>query len=736
MQETEMEPVQQEYTFALDIGTRSVIGIVGRMQRGVFNVVDTEYAEHDKRAMFDGQIEDIEQVARIAGLVKDRLEARLGVSFNNVCVAAAGRALRTCASSFDIELDPDEPVTNQNIYQLEMGAIGIAQDTVNANENIGEGDIGLFCVGHSVTGYYLDDYRMTTILGHKGRSARAEVIATFLPNQVVDSLRSAMALINLNIINITLEPIAAMNAVIPAELRLLNLALVDIGAGTSDIAISDSGSVVAYTMATIAGDEITEYLMKRYLIDFATAEKLKAAASGDRSEVSYTDILGFGYNIAASELLDALATPVSALAEEICNRITACNDDKSPVAVFLVGGGSKVPMLGTAVAERLGIDASKVAVGGSAFMKKQTSGQVDVSDPEYATPLGIAITAASYAEHNSMHVFVNDNKVQMLRSAGYTVMNALLMCGYKYPQLMGKSGRSIRFGINGESLMVRGGLPRPAEITVNDKPASIATALENGDRIIIMPSLSGADAEPHVGDYTKSPDEPTVTLDGIPCCFGELAMIDGKQVRRDRVINHNDEITTRWVCSLGELCADIGMVTEGRHFTANGERATLDFLLRDGDVILSEDDSYSFDDIKEIADSIDASAAEPAADPIVDEAVAIELDGVELVPEQDIAEAVILEAVDSETRPEASRQPENTGNLPTICITLNQRSIELPPKEDKTPYLFLDMLNLVDIDPTKPEGDIVLRVNSQNASYLQEIHQGDSIQIYWSSREE
>ena len=40
-----------------------------------------------------------------------------------------------------------------------------------------------------------------------------------------------------------------MNAVIPAELRLLNLALVDIGAGTSDIAISENGSVSAYTMA-------------------------------------------------------------------------------------------------------------------------------------------------------------------------------------------------------------------------------------------------------------------------------------------------------------------------------------------------------------------------------------------------------------------------------------------------------------------------------------------------------
>ncbi|MEG0942107.1 MAG: cell division FtsA domain-containing protein [Angelakisella sp.] len=683
------DTAQQEYLFALDIGTRSVIGIVGKRENGLFHVVDVEREEHKKRAMFDGQIEDIEQVAKVAGLVKSRLEQRLGTSFSHVCVAAAGRSLRTSRASFEMPLNPDEPVGSQTVYQLEMGAIGLAQDEVNSRD--ADEEKSMFCVGYSVIGYQLDGYPMTTILGHRGKSVKVEVIATFLPNQVVDSLRSAMNIIHLNIINLTLEPIAAMNAVIPTELRLLNLALVDIGAGTSDIAISDKGSVVAYTMATVAGDEITESVMKRYLVDFAVAENLKAMAAKGNDPICYTDILGFEYTISLEELLATLRPSVEELAGEICKRIVECNGGP-PVAIFLVGGGSKVPLLGSAVAKLLGIDSKKVAIGGNNYMKRQTSGELDLSDPEYATPLGIAITASVYAEQNSMCVYVNDQKVHMLRSAGFTVMNALLMCGYKYTQLMGKSGKSLSFRLNGENMLVRGGLPQPAQITVNNKPASIATAVENDDRIIIMPSLSGGDACATVGEFMKTSADQTVTVDGIPFAIGELPFANGLQVSRDYIIQDGDTITTVWIHSLAELCRKEGILTEGRHFTAHDKPVLLNDLLRDGDSMLSADDSYEFCPVS--------------------------------------AEKSIF--VDEEVIPPPQSPPQGQ----PIHVTLNRHAIELYPKADGSPYQFLDMLNFVDIDPQKPEGDIVLKLNGQNTSYLQEIHDNDAVQIYWSKRED
>lgn len=706
MQDSNRDVAQQEYLFALDIGTRSVIGIVGTRRDGVFHVVDVEREEHEKRAMFDGQIEDIAQVAKVAGVVKSRLEERLGITLCNVCVAAAGRALCTSRTGFALTLNADEPISSQMVYQLEMGAIGLAQDEVNSRE--ANEEKSMFCVGYSVVSYKLDDYPMTTVLGHKGHDASVEVLATFLPNQVVDSLRSAMSLIDLNIINLTLEPIAAMNAVIPSELRLLNLVLCDIGAGTSDIAISDKGSVVAYTMATVAGDEITESLMKRYLVDFATAEQLKATASRGDDPVCYTDILGFDYTISLEELLDALRPSVKELAAEICNRIMEVNGS-APVAVFLVGGGSKVPLLGGAVAKLLGIDTKKVAIGGSNYMKKQAEGNVDISDPEYATPLGIAITAASYAEQNSMCVYVNDQKVHMLRSAGFTVMNALLMCGYKYTQLMGKSGKSLSFRLNGENMLVRGGLPQPAEITVNDKPAGIATAVERDDRIIIMPSLSGGDAHTVVSGFMKTGGGGTVTVDGVPYAIGELPLVNGVQVTPHYLLAENDDVKTKWVHSLWELCSHVGILTEGRHFYIGGQPAAFSDLLHDGDAVVSEDDSYAFRPVS------------------ADEPVVPQLRQIQEPQQQQTTE---LSRAPVEPAPPA--EPQGT----PIHVTVNRRAAELYPKADGMPYQFLDMLNLVDIDPTKPEGDIVLRLNGENTSYLAEIHDGDTVQIYWSLRED
>ena len=74
---------------------------------------------------------------------------------------------------------------------------------------------------------------------------------------------------------LTLEPIAAINVLIPPSMRRLNVALVDIGAGTSDIAITDNNTVTAYGMVPVAGDEITEALSNHYLLDFPLAESAK-----------------------------------------------------------------------------------------------------------------------------------------------------------------------------------------------------------------------------------------------------------------------------------------------------------------------------------------------------------------------------------------------------------------------------------------------------------------------------
>ena len=66
-----------EPIFALDIGTHNVIGVVGYSEGNQLRIAGIRQLEYSRRAMKDGQIEDIAQVAKVARRVTDRLEERL-----------------------------------------------------------------------------------------------------------------------------------------------------------------------------------------------------------------------------------------------------------------------------------------------------------------------------------------------------------------------------------------------------------------------------------------------------------------------------------------------------------------------------------------------------------------------------------------------------------------------------------------------------------------------------------
>ena len=89
---SEYKAQENDLIYALDIGTRSVIGMVGQTDGDRFKVLDVEAAEHKKRAMIDGQIDNIRQVAEVVRQVTQRLEERLNVSLERVRCGGGTRA--------------------------------------------------------------------------------------------------------------------------------------------------------------------------------------------------------------------------------------------------------------------------------------------------------------------------------------------------------------------------------------------------------------------------------------------------------------------------------------------------------------------------------------------------------------------------------------------------------------------------------------------------------------------
>lgn len=125
-------------------------------------------------------------------------------------------------------------------------------------------------------------------------------------------------------------------------MRRLNVALVDIGAGTSDIAITNNDTIVNYGMVPVAGDEITEAISDQFLLDFPDAEKAKLELTNSDS-ITVKDILGFENIVQKDEVIAAISTAIDRLATLIADEIMRLNGLKPPQAVMLIGGGSLTP---------------------------------------------------------------------------------------------------------------------------------------------------------------------------------------------------------------------------------------------------------------------------------------------------------------------------------------------------------------------------------------------------------
>ena len=336
-----MEEVRKypgKLVFGLDIGTRSVVGTVGYKTGDQFYVVAQRILEHETRAMLDGQIHDIGRVSMTIMRVRTELEAAIGSKLDDVCIAAAGRVLKTVNVHAETAYEEERVITAEDIYALDSKGIEAAYEEFHREDTSG---VTFYCVGYSVVRYYMNNYVIGNLESHKAREIGVDLIATFLPEDVVDGLYKAVEQAGLEVVNLTREPIAAIQVAIPEMYRMLNIALVDVGAGTSDISITQGGSIVAYGMIPMAGDALTETVAQHCLVDFVTAEQIKREC-GEKENIEYRDIMGLSQTITREELLEVVNPVVESMTSQVSDKIKELNGDKSVSAVFVVGGGGKI----------------------------------------------------------------------------------------------------------------------------------------------------------------------------------------------------------------------------------------------------------------------------------------------------------------------------------------------------------------------------------------------------------
>jgi len=568
--------------FALDIGTRTVVGILGNgsPDRDYFEIFDAEIMEHTDRNMYDGQIHDITQVTGVVKRVKEKLEERNGCTLNHVAIAAAGRSLITHRALAEMDVEGMDVADKAFISGLELKAMQKAQQEVQERY---KNHSNYYCVGYSVINYYLDNMTIKSLEGHRGTSMGVEVISTFLPRTVVDSLYTVMERAGLEVINLTLEPIAAIRVAIPENLRLLNLAMVDIGAGTSDIAITRAGTITAYSMVSVAGDEITEEIAQKLLTDFNTAERIKLEASKGKDRVSYRNALGDEAEISRAQLIDIIHPIVEKLAADIADSIKE-NNQGAPSAVFCVGGGSLTPGLKESLSCHLGLPVTRV---GLKHLEENSALKLlvpDFSGPEMITPVGIALAGYRASGDHFIGISVNGNNLRMLNTRQMTVSDALLAIGFNPRKLISSRGEPLRFFVNGEAREIKGEPGQPARILINGEAGSLDRPLKNGDEVFVYDALKGEKARITIKDIVHS-ESCQVIVAGKRITLPARWSINGAAAPPDRYISDGDRLEITRIRTLGELIDSCELPKQGCSYRVNGRPAAYEYALSNGDSI-------------------------------------------------------------------------------------------------------------------------------------------------------
>ncbi len=688
----DMHQYPGQLVFGLDIGTRSIVGTVGYKLGDKFYIVAQETREHETRAMLDGQIHDIIKVGQTIREVKEKLESRIGRKLADVCIAAAGRVLRTVTTLVEVELGADKVITSEDIYALDSAGVEKAYAEFQKSNTLED---KFYCVGYSVIRYYMNGYPMSNLENHKAHTISEELIATFLPDDVVDGLYRAVELADLEVANLTLEPIAAIQVAIPENFRMLNIALVDVGAGTSDISITKDGSIIAYGMLPCAGDSLTEAIAQHCLVDFAMAEKIKRGIM-DQDVVEYQDIMFLPQSITREEVLDIVAPIVDSMTKQVADKIKELNGDKSVSAVFVVGGGGKIPTYTEKLAAELSIQKERVALRGKEVMQSIEFLEEGIEkDSLLVTPIGICLNFYEQS-NNFIYVTFNGERVKLYDNNKLAIVDAAMQADFLKEALFPRRGKELNFTVDGKSKIVRGQLGEPAEITLNGDRTDISQRIHANDVIEVKESTFGESAKIEIQKLQEYSATLNIIVNDKKIELPKFASVNGTLQSGYYEIQENDEIEMLNYYTVEQIVEfmDVSIDSE-MNLYVNNKWADINTKVFENFSVMWGMEKLSFEeDMRALSENV--------------------------------SEDLVYEEDDYQENP-----IEN--NSVTMSVVVNGKQIHMHGKQS---YVFVDVFDYVDFDLSKVKGSgIVTTCNGTAAQYMEPLEQGDVIEIYWKDSE-
>lgn len=281
LKKTAPEPVkkQDDVLLGLDIGTEYVKAVIAKQTKSGLEIIGVGRAHQSPNNMYSGAVADIPAVTRVCEKALAQAEEMAGVTCKRVTVGIAGELVKGNTSNVHYRRkNGNKPLSEQEMdliiqrVQEQFGEKARKEVALETNNP----DVEVRLINSAIVSLSIDGYKISNPIGFKGSDIAIQFYTAFAPLVHISAIEKVCAELNLELLAVAVEPFAVCRACLGDDLdNNLSSIVMDIGGGTTDIAIVDDGGVEGTKMFGIGGRSFTHQIAEGLGVDFDTAEEFK-----------------------------------------------------------------------------------------------------------------------------------------------------------------------------------------------------------------------------------------------------------------------------------------------------------------------------------------------------------------------------------------------------------------------------------------------------------------------------
>ncbi len=325
-----------DYLLALDIGTEFVKALIAKKSKSGIHIVGVGKAHEAPTNIFAGAISDIQGVVKTCEEALYKAEQMAGVRAKEVVIGIAGELIKGNTASIKYRRsEATKPITEEEMghiikkVQQKTGERARREVAVETNNP----DVEVRLINSALVSLRIDGYKVANPIGFKGKEVVVQIYTAFAPLVHISAIERVCDELQLDLVTVAVEPFAVCRACLGDNLDSNFSGIVmDVGGGTTDIAIVDDGGVEGTKMFSIGGRSFTNQIAHRLGLSFEDAEKLKLLADSPnmKPEVRHK------FDQAIARNLEVWQSGVELALEEFDQVETM------PSQILLCGGGASL----------------------------------------------------------------------------------------------------------------------------------------------------------------------------------------------------------------------------------------------------------------------------------------------------------------------------------------------------------------------------------------------------------